>query len=609
MIARIFSGLAAKQGAAGILGLLPLLKGRRRLLALTMLSGVLAQGGTLASLACGAWLVGRAVTGAALPDPLPGFGVSGFWLFGILVVAAAGARWWQAHISHALAFALIETLQIGIYDGLERAAPDSVLGRQTGELAAIATSDAELMEHFYAHTLADYVGALLVPLAALAGLCAIHSVMAAALFPFLVLVASVPYWLARRAGEQGALALTELGRLNARTVEIVQGLRELAIFGRGRDFLARLARQTELLSAAQRRYGSRAGLELAVIDGLTTLAVLTAALVGSVLVAGAGLDRALFPLALVLTGGALTPIAEVTQTARKLGELRAGAARVLTIFHQPARIADQGRQTVPQDVTVRFEHVGFGYGNGRGDVLDGFDLSLSPGEMVALVGRSGAGKSTAANLLLRFWDVGSGRISIGGCDIRTLPVDALRQLVAYVPQDVHLFNETVADNLRLGAPDAAMDEVERAVRLAQAADVVAGLPQGYRTMCGERGMRLSGGQRQRLAIARALLTRAPILLLDEASSNLDPENEQALHKAFATIKRDHAVLVIAHRPSTIRQADRIIVLEAGRIVEQGRHDELLTLGGLYADLMASARHSPVAIPDGENRTAPPPGLP
>lgn len=566
----------------GILGLIPLLRERRLILALTVLSGILAQGGTLASLATGGWLVGRAASGMDMHHL-----VYGFVLFGIVVLIAAAARWWQAHISHALAFALIETLQVGIYDGLERAAPGSILGQRTGELASIATSDAELMEHFYAHTLADYVGAVVVPMAALVLLFLLHPLLAVTLLPFLLLVGSVPYWLLRQAREQGEDVMRTLGRLNAETVEVIQGQRELAVLGRGGDFIDRLMRLTRALGAVQRRYSSRAGIEQAAIDALTALAVLATAWVGVTLTSNGDLDRALLPLALVLAGGSLMPIVEVTQTARKLGELRAGAARILAIFHQKPQFEDSGNALAPQTMAVQFEQVGFEYQSTRGAVLAGLDFVASPEETVALVGRSGAGKSTTVNLLLRFRDVTSGAIRIGGCDIRDMPVSTLRRLIAYVPQDIHLFNETVADNIRLGRPDAPMAKVEEAARLAQADAFIEALPQGYGTVCGEAGARFSGGQRQRIAIARALLTEAPILVLDEASSSLDTENERAFRKALASVSGERTIILIAHRPSTIRSADRILVLENGRIVEQGSHDQLIAHGGAYCRLIVS----------------------
>jgi len=490
-------------------------------------------------------------------------------------------------ISHDFAYGLIEVLQVGIYDGLERAAPAYVLGRRTGDLASVATSDADLMEWFYAHVLGDYIGAVIVPLGALAMLAAIHPLMALVLLPFLPLVASVPFWLAKRAGEQGRALLAALGALNAEVVEGVQGLRELAVFGAGQHFLRRLMRDTRLVHAIQMRYGVRAGLEQAAIDVLLALAVLATVTTGLVLVGSGRLSFALYPMAVVLAGAALAPITEVTQTARKLGELRAGADRVATIFHQEAQVEDRGAASAAlvRDASVRFEHVTFGYGGRRAPVLRDLSLALAPGETVALVGTSGAGKTTCANLLLRFWDPQAGTVRIGGCDIRDLSLEALRRQVALVPQDVYLFNGTVADNIRLGRPEASAAEIERAARLAQAHEFIAALPKGYDTPCGERGARLSGGQRQRIAIARAFLRDAPILVMDEAVSNLDTESEAALRGAMHEVRRGRTVLIIAHRPSTIRGADRILLIENGVIAEDGSHEALLARGGSYARLI------------------------
>ena len=587
MSAETFESVAgARPRRGGLAQLLPFIAKKRLVFILTVLSGIVAQLANVTALGTGAWLVGQALTGGA-PQHL----IGGIWLLGGAVIAAAACKYFQTFISHDFAFALIEVLQVGIFDGLERAAPAYVLGRRTGELASVATADADLMEWFYAHVLGDYIGAVIVPLGVLAVLAAIEPIMALVLLPFLPLVASVPFWLARRAGEQGKALLEALGGLNAEVVEGVQGLRELAMFGAGRSFLARLMRDTRAVHAIQLRYGSRAGMEQAAIDVLLAMAVLATVATGLLLVSRGQLDFALYPLTVVLAGAALAPITEVTQTARKLGELRAGADRVATIFHQRAQVLDRGTEAAPADASVRFENVRFGYAGARGPVLDSASFTLAPGETVALVGRSGAGKTTCANLLLRFWEVEDGAIRIGGHDIRTLPLATLRRLVTVVPQDVYLFNGTIADNIRLGRPDATPAEIERAARLAQAHSFIAALPQGYDTPCGERGTRLSGGQRQRIAIARAFLRDAPILILDEAVSNLDTENEMALQSALNEIRRGRTVMIIAHRPSTIRSAERILMLEHGRIAEEGTDAALMAKNGAYAALLAEKRET------------------
>jgi ATP-binding cassette, subfamily C, bacterial CydC len=576
----------------GLGALIPFIASKRAHFIITVASGILAQVPTVVVAATGAWLVGHAVLGAA-PTAL----VPAFWVLGAAVLAAAICKWWQIFIAHDFAYSLIEVLQIGIYDGLERAAPAYVLGRRTGDLTSVATDDADLMEWFYAHVIADYISAVIVPLGVLVTLAMIHPLMAAVLLPFLPLVASVPFWLAKRAGEQGRAMLAALGEVNAEVVEGVQGLRELAVFGAGSAFLKRLMRKTRLVNAIQMRYGVRAGLEQAAIDVLLALAVLATVTTGLVLVANGALGFALYPMAIVLAAAALAPITEVTQTARKLGELRAGADRVATIFHQEAQVADRGTASpaVVTEPLVRFEAVRFGYGRGCQPVLDGFDLELRPGETTALVGASGAGKTTCANLLMRFWDPQGGRISISGCDIRDLPIEALRRKVTLVPQDVHLFSGTVADNIRLGRPEASDAEIERAARVAQAHEFITALPDGYATQCGERGTRLSGGQRQRIAIARAFLRDAPILVMDEAVSNLDSDSEAALHVAMETVRRGRTVLIIAHRPSTIRRADRIVVLEGGRVVEDGTHGTLLGADGAYQRLLLARERGEASL--------------
>jgi ATP-binding cassette subfamily B multidrug efflux pump len=237
---------------------------------------------------------------------------------------------------------------------------------------------------------------------------------------------------------------------------------------------------------------------------------------------------------------------------------------------------------------IRFENVTFHYGKGRG-VIHGLNLRIAPGEKVGIVGRSGAGKSTLVNLLLRFFDPEAGRVTIDGQDIRDVTQESLRRAIGVVTQDTALLHRSVGDNLKYGRPDASAEEIARAMHQASAAQFIAGLGDGHgrsglHAMVGERGVKLSGGQRQRIAIARVLLKNAPILVLDEATSALDSEVEAAIQESLNDLMAGKTVIAIAHRLSTIAAMDRLVVMDQGRIVEEGSHAELIAKGGLYASL-------------------------
>lgn len=350
-------------------------------------------------------------------------------------------------------------------------------------------------------------------------------------------------------------------------------------------------------AAARSRFLARAGLTALVI-------LLVFAGVVGVLWHGAGLvtsgamtagTLSQFVLYAVFAGSSLAGLSEVW------GEIQqaAGAAERLTelLAVQPDIRTPENPVALPSPPQGRlaFEGVSFHY-SGRADLpaLDNVSFDIAPGETVAIVGPSGAGKSTILALALRFFDPSAGRILLDGVPLPQAEVEAVRRRIALVPQDVALFADTVAENIRYGSPHATSAEIERAAAAAHADTFIKALPNGYETQLGERGVSLSGGQRQRIAIARAVLRDAPILLLDEATSALDAESEVAVQKALDALRRGRSTLIVAHRLSTVLRADRILVMDGGRIVEEGTHHALVARGGLYARLADLQLSQPVA---------------
>ena len=279
---------------------------------------------------------------------------------------------------------------------------------------------------------------------------------------------------------------------------------------------------------------------------------------------------------------------EFNRVYRNLEGALTDAAQFADLLLDPPLVKDAAQPVpfAPRDYGITLRDVRFRYDGNQPPLFDRFSLAIPAGARIGLIGRSGGGKTTLTRLLLRFSDIESGRILIGGVPIDAVPQAALRSVISYVPQDPSMFHRSIADNIRVGRPGASDADVRRAAELAHASEFIDMLPSGFETLVGERGVKLSGGQRQRVAIARAILRDAPILILDEATSSLDSESEAAIQEALLTLLKGRTALVIAHRLSTVRRMDELLVLERGRVVERGSHDALLANNGIYAGLWA-----------------------
>lgn len=299
---------------------------------------------------------------------------------------------------------------------------------------------------------------------------------------------------------------------------------------------------------------------------------------------------ALAALAVMLSMSMVGSLAKLEVFFENMRQVKATVESLEAFLEMPA--LPEPAQPVPTSGTgVELKNVHFAYTADGPEVLHGIDLALPQGSFTALVGPSGGGKSTVAKLLARFWDVTQGSITIGGVDVRQMPLAQLSGLVSFVTQDNYLFRCSLLENIRLGNPAATDEQVKAVARAAQCEELIAKLPQGYDTPAGEAGKRLSGGEKQRISIARAMLKDAPIVILDEATANVDPENEDRLQKAIEALTRDKTIIMIAHRLKTVCHADQILVVDHGRIVQQGTHEQLIGQPGIYAAFVGGRKQA------------------
>ncbi len=508
-------------------------------------------------------------------------------LGGLVVVYAlvAVTDFGDQYMRHTIGEKILYDLRVGLYDHLQRLSLSFYERTSTGELMSRVSNDVNALEQFMTH------GTIL------AGVAVVRLVGATILLLFLdwrlALIALLPVpiiagglrWFNRKTRPIYRRVRDRLGDVNTRLQDDLAGIRVIQAFGQEGSELERF----QVASAAymKERIAS-IRMWSTVFPGLGFFVDL-----GGVLVLGVGAYMAVLGQITVGTLVAFMaymvsfyePIRRLTDIDNIIQQAVAAADRIFELLDVTPDIKDEpGAVAVPEvRGELLFEDVHFRYGDGE-EVLHDVDFAVKAGEVVALVGPSGAGKTSIANLLCRFYDPTHGRILLDGHDLRELQVASLRSHVAVVLQDTFLFNGTVRRNLLYGKPDASPEELEAAAKAAYAHDFIMGMADGYDTEIGERGVKLSGGQRQRLALARAILADPRILILDEATSSVDAEAEYLIQQALEEVLKGRTALVIAHRLSTIRNANKIIALENGRIREIGRHGELLAANGLYSQL-------------------------
>jgi ATP-binding cassette subfamily C protein CydC len=566
-----------------LLRLLAFLSPFRWQIALAILLGSVMIASNMALLGMASYLIAAAALGPLLVTlTLP------IYIVRFASVSRSGSRYAERLVSHNATFRLLARLRVWLYMQLERLAPGHLLLFRSGDMLTRLVSDVDELQHLYLRVFSPIIVAIVISILTF-GLFTIFSpVLAWTALTFLLATGfGIPLLIGTLSRGLGRQQLALRAELNAQVVDGIQGIQDILAFNHNSTQQTKIATLDARLGQFQRRMAFISGLEQALNDTGMNLAMWTLLILAIPLVSGKAIDGvylAFLALSILASFEAIQPLGQAFQF---LGHSLEAGNRLFKVADTRPMVSEPPNPlpaSIQRDHTIEFNHVHFAYDPREGEVINDVSFTLRPGSKIAIVGPSGSGKSTIARLALRFWDATGGTIRLDGHDIRDYSLDDLRGLFGVVSQETYIFTGTIRNNLLLGRSDASENDLMQALEQAQLLEFVRQLPKGLDTWIGQQGLQLSGGERQRLAIARAILKNAPLLILDEATANLDPLTEQALLASLYTLMDDHTTLFITHRLLGMERMDEILVLQSGQITERGTHEQLLQAGGLYRQL-------------------------
>jgi ATP-binding cassette, subfamily B, multidrug efflux pump len=552
--------------------------GRQLILALVLVVlGALSQAG-------GPWLIGRAIDRSILGGDPTGLARIMLLLLGVYLVGTLASRGQIRQIG-SVGQSILASLRERIFERLLRLPLGYFDRRPVGDLMSRVTNDVDTLNQLLSQGLTQLLGSLFSLIGIVVAMLLLDWRLALVCFTIIPAMLLTNVYFARRARRAFRTTRETVGSVTAGLQEEIVGVREAQAFNRTETNIERFRERNAANRTANVEAVTITSAFVPAIDVLSTLSTAVVIGYGGYLVVTGTLTVGLLTAFLIYVQQFFRPIQLASQVYTQAQAALAGAERIYNVLDEPREPSDLPGtpQLYSVEGRIEFERVTFAYEQGR-PVLEDIDFHVEPGQTVALVGPTGAGKTTIANLIPRFYDVSAGTVRVDDHDVREVERRSLRGQIATVLQEPFLFSGTIAENIRYGRMEATREEVEAAARAVSAHSFIAALPDGYDTELGAGGGRLSQGQRQLLSFARAVLANPRILILDEATSNVDTRTEALIQEALGTLLKGRTSIVIAHRLSTIRNADLILVIEAGRIAERGNHVSLLARGGLYADL-------------------------